>query len=99
MAVWWPLWPVYQYKPIESRVDNEPGLWTGQMVLFLLLADIHEIIFAPLGSSFRRKLKLPQDKKTELQHEQTSYIIIQTNFHAVTTVVLILIYFHSMIQK
>ena len=53
-------------------VDNQSALWTDQMVVFLLLVDIIEHHFgaAPLGSSFRQKFKLPQDEKTELQHEQ-----------------------------
>ena len=44
-----------------------------------------KIIFAPLGSSFRRKLKLPKDTKTELQHEQNLLDYHSTNLYAVTS--------------
>ena len=41
-----------------------------------------KIIFAPLGSIFRQKFKLPQDKKTELQHEKNLLDWLQTKFYA-----------------
>ena len=44
-----------------------------------------KIVFSPLVSSFRRKLKLPKDTKTELQHEQNLLDYHSTNLYAVTS--------------
>jgi hypothetical protein len=55
--------PVNQYKPIESRVDNESGLWTGQMAMFLLLVDILENYFCASRFEFSAKIQTATRKK------------------------------------